>query len=44
MDDLEYFTSSFSGFNKKTGYYEKDFLQDKEAWQGHCNFNEDILL
>lgn len=42
MDDLEYFTSSFSGFNKKTGYYEKDFLQDKEAWQWQCNFNEDI--
>lgn len=41
MDCLDYFTSSFSGFNKKTGYYEKDFLCTKKAWDGRYKFIED---
>lgn len=41
MGCLDYFTSSFSGFNKKTGYYEKDFLCTKKAWDGRYKFIED---
>lgn len=42
MDNLDYFPSSFSGFNKKTGYLEKDFLKVKDAWKGRFKFDEDI--
>ncbi|MCM1438616.1 MAG: hypothetical protein NC131_05325 [Roseburia sp.] len=43
MGNIEYFTSSFSAFNKKTGYYEKDFLKNYDAWNGRYKFNEDIF-
>ena len=43
MGHIDYFTSSFSAFNKKTGYYEKDFLKNHEGWEGRYKFNEELF-